>query len=88
MANNLINPAEVAQRTRSEADQPMYEAGALAERKRLHDAFRRIAGRYQDQNREDGRLAELVIRRAIEEVFEAPIPWQEEVSVSERKPRK
>ena len=78
MANNLINPA----------DNPVYEAGALAERKRLHDSFRRIASRYQDLNREDGRLAELVIRRAIEEVFEAPIPWEEPVVQSERKPRR
>ena len=75
MANNLINPA----------DSPVYEAGALAERKRLHDSFRRIAANYRDAHPE---LPELTIRRAIEEVFEAPIPWQEEVVAPERKPRK
>ena len=73
MANNLINPA----------DNPVFEAGASAERKRLHDAFRRIAARYESYNGQDARDAELVIRRAIEEVFEGPVP--EEASVSERK---
>ena len=78
MANDVINPA----------DQPVYQAGASAERKRLHDAFRRIVAAYRDGRSLLSENPELTIRRAIEEVFEAPIPWQEEVVAPERKPRR
>lgn len=47
---------------------------AIAERKRIQDALRRIAGRYQDQCSERSDFAEVVVRRAIEEIFEAPVP--------------
>jgi hypothetical protein len=74
MANEVINPA----------DQPVYQAGVLAERKRINEALRRIAGRYQEQRHADFQVSELVIRRAIEEIFDGPLPWVDE---SEVKPK-
>lgn len=44
---------------------------AMAERRRIQDALRRMAKRYEQHPRDEP--AELTIRRAIEELFEAPI---------------
>ena len=74
MATELIKPG----------DQPVYQAGAQAERDRLRTELRRIAARYQEQRHADFQISELVIRRAIEEVFEAPLPW---VDPDEVKPK-
>ena len=67
MANNLINPA----------DQPIYEAGALAERNRIRGELRKIAARFEGSNHMDAKLQELTIRRVIEEIFDGPIPPDE-----------
>ena len=47
--------------------------GAIAERRRIHEALRRIAARYQASTPQYPEPPELTIRRAIEELFEAPI---------------
>ena len=73
MANDIINPS----------DQPVYQAGAQAERKRIHEALRHIAARYKEQRETDCQIKELTIRRAIEEVFDGPLPW---VDPDEAKP--
>ena len=44
--------------------------GAIAERRRIHEALRRIAARYRDTAQ---LIEEVAIRRAIEELFDAPI---------------
>ena len=65
MATELIKPG----------DQPVYQAGAQAERDRLRTDLRLIASRYQEARSQTTELPELTIRRAIEEIFDAPLPW-------------
>ena len=48
----------------------LMSPGAIAERRRIHEALRRIAARYRDTAQ---LIEEVAIRRAIEELFEAPI---------------
>ena len=76
MANAVINPK----------DNPVFEAGVQAERKRLHEAFRQIAARYQwDSSQRQPEHPEITIRRAIDEVFEEPLGWVDPEEFKKRK---
>ena len=62
---------EAAQRTRSEASMnELMSPAAIVERKRIQDALRRIAMRYQNGGCV---VEEVAIRRAIEELFDYQI---------------
>jgi len=56
----------------------LMSPGAIAERNRIHEALRKIAARYQSWTPQFSEPPELTIRRAIEELFEVPIQWEEE----------
>ena len=60
---------------------------ALSERKRIHNALRRIAIRFKDRPGLSEN-PELTIRRAIEEIFDEPLPWEDETTTPPAKARR